>query len=573
MKPAGPRRPQYVIADLLLIIALCGLVLAVVRWLGRLTSAKNPVAEFLALELAFTAWLIARNTVRAKRAPTECEDCGRRFLPSRRQAGPPVCPQCRQRRLGPARLRKETVKGLAAILLCIALSSLGTGALLSDFVARRFDEHYWIALPLIALSTTLSLFYLLIFPFVLAAMASTLLRLLLMRSEPYVLSLARESAGKEGVRAEIGPITVWSYGAIDGVPMLTEQLETTRSRFEFLLGRRVEVRQRLRILCFEKRRAFEAFHARTFPVLGNLDGIYLPGRARTITVSAEVVRYRFAEPERTARSLFAYYFVESTKGFLPRPWVRLGLSSVLAGGPDAGELARLNRKMIASMSRGTLFDAALFRVKARTLMKWTRGLYSHESFKRFSQLQSQSRSVIEYLGGAPADDERRERFRSFFNDLRARGRDEEAFARHFGYGFEPLLEDWRKWVSAQGVGTYEAPPPHAEHALLEQVIPTIRDRRARVMDRIQAVRSMGQTGHALGADVLIDLLEDGDGIPKEEVVWALESISGMALGDDPDRWAAWWDHVPLAARDGRGRDGDQDRSSSAALPSAAPEGA
>jgi len=53
----------------------------------------------------------------------------------------------------------------------------------------------------------------------------------------------------------------------------------------------------------------------------------------------------------------------------------------------------------------------------------------------------------------------------------------------------------------------------------------------------------------LGADALIGLLRGDDAIPREEVVWALEAVSGMTYGDDQDRWAAWWKSLPTEIRE------------------------
>ena len=47
-----------------------------------------------------------------------------------------------------------------------------------------------------------------------------------------------------------------------------------------------------------------------------------------------------------------------------------------------------------------------------------------------------------------------------------------------------------------------------------------------------------------GADALIDILGKDDQIPAEEVVWSLESISGLSLGDDVKRWENWFVHLP-----------------------------
>ena len=64
-----------------------------------------------------------------------------------------------------------------------------------------------------------------------------------------------------------------------------------------------------------------------------------------------------------------------------------------------------------------------------------------------------------------------------------------------------------------------------------------------------AIRNIGSEGYILGADALIGLLQGDDAIPREEVVWALEAISGMAYGDDKDRWAAWRSELPAEIDD------------------------
>ena len=253
--------------------------------------------------------------------------------------------------------------------------------------------------------------------------------------------------------------------------MLREQMETSRRRFEALLGEVPEARPPLRILCFSKRGAFVAFHRQALTNLWNLDGLYAPGPARTITLSTEVVPYRLADPERTARSLFGFYFLEATKGFLPRPWLQQGIANALAGGGDGEELARLNRKMLAALSRGDSLDAALFHLKPGAVLKLVRGWYDHRNFRRFAQFNAQSWSLVEFLGGQAAPEERRGRFRAFIRDLKAKASDEEVFERHFGHGFGPLLDGWREWVLGQGIGSHEPPPPHIREALTERVIP------------------------------------------------------------------------------------------------------
>ena len=79
---------------------------------------------------------------------------------------------------------------------------------------------------------------------------------------------------------------------------------------------------------------------------------------------------------------------------------------------------------------------------------------------------------------------------------------------------------------------------------MERVIPIVQDRGTDRLERIQAIREMGKAGYVLGADALIEVLGKDDQIPAEEVVWSLESISGLALGNDANRWTDWLNHLP-----------------------------
>jgi hypothetical protein len=160
---------------------------------------------------------------------------------------------------------------------------------------------------------------------------------------------------------------------------------------------------------------------------------------------------------------------------------------------------------------------------------------------RYSQLVAQSWSVMEFLCSGK---ERLDRFRGFLKDRIKKGRIEEVFQQHFGYGFETVLERWRSWVLNCGIGTHEPPPPDIRNVLLDRVIPIVEDPGADQLERIQAIREMGRNGYVLGADALIEVLSKDDQIPAEEVVWSLESISGLALGDDVDRWTDWFNQLP-----------------------------
>ena len=198
--------------------------------------------------------------------------------------------------------------------------------------------------------------------------------------------------------------------------------------------------------------------------------------------------------------------------------------------------------MKVSLASNRAFTAGeLFQqVPARLLVKLLRSQVDHEAFARFTQQRGQSWSVFEYLAGSDAPPDRLGRFRSFLSDLKATGSQEAVFTHHFGHGFDALLEEWRAWVQHQSLGADSIPPPDIRTAILESVAPAIRDRGKNARDRIQAMRALGSAGYVLCADTLIDVLQEDDDRFTPTAIWALESISGLAWGNNADRWAEWW---------------------------------
>ena len=102
-------RPQYRLVDLLMVIALCGLVLGFVQWLTHLTRTSSIILPVFAFELGFFAWLAAWRRVRAMRHAFICEECGRRFVPVKKAERGTICPQCRQRAVNPGQADRKSV--------------------------------------------------------------------------------------------------------------------------------------------------------------------------------------------------------------------------------------------------------------------------------------------------------------------------------------------------------------------------------------------------------------------------------------------------------------------------------
>jgi hypothetical protein len=58
---------------------------------------------------------------------------------------------------------------------------------------------------------------------------------------------------------------------------------------------------------------------------------------------------------------------------------------------------------------------------------------------------------------------------------------------------------------------------------------------------------MGRAGYVVGAEALIELLREDGEIPRAEIIWSLEAISGLNHGHDIKRWTQWWDKLPQDA--------------------------
>ncbi len=534
----APRRPQFFLFDLVLWVALFGLLLSFARWTRQLNQGEHPtITPVVAFPIGIGVWVFVWTFVRGKRNARECQVCGRRFLPSGRGPNSSLCHQCRIASPGPAYSRREQTERWLVILCSTAILAAPIGLFLRYNPGGRFGQSPFIVVPLLALATIVGLSATLFVVLVVVIVVRDRLMLV----EKHALAFARKCSRQVGTVERCGPVTIWWCGPTDPAPMLMEQMATSRERFERLVDEPVESLPPVRVLVFERRSAFVAYHRNLIADMGQLDGVYLHRPARSIALATEVTRYRLHDQIRTIRVDFILYFLEAHKGFLPASWLQSGISSVLSNDPGSDPCRHLNRRMKVSLFKGTAMDAdELFALSSREYLRRLQGLDVHATFARHAQFMDQSWSLVEYLAGAKAPADRMGRFRSFVADLQASGSQEQVFERHFGHGFGALLEGWKGWVQEQGLGGDPLPPPVIHAALLERLIPAVRDRAKKAQDRVRAIRAMGYAGYALGADALIDLLREGNDRFREAANWALESISGQALGNDPDRWATWW---------------------------------
>jgi hypothetical protein len=524
--------PRFQISGFVKFTAIFGVMLALMHasGLGLLPGSTwqtlgLPTLMALALTLTF---------LRPRQRSPQCQACGRKYFPiaSGRQAG--LCPHCRNAAAPPAERRRRERLGLFLLAFLFFLLAL---VLVWPFAGFLEARQGWLAAP----ALTVGLFVGLLFLFCGGMIVRILAGSLSMRWPGRALKAARTCAGEPGRQVPLGPVSVHVFGPGDPTPMLQEEIAVCRSRFEAMTGEPLDPARPLRVLAFGRRAAFEGFCRRNLVLATNLDGMYLPWSLPTIVTTTEFPPYRLANPERVLRTLLTYFHLDATKTSRSTLWIQSGVAYLIACGGDADELARLNRKLLASLARGTEIGAAgLFHAHPRAWVRLLRNSQEFASFAKYTQFLMQAWSLVEYLAGREAPADRREQFRGFLRELKPGPDQEGIFTNHFGHGFEALLEKWRAWVRSHGGGIHRPAPDHVRQALLERLIPLVRDRSADPRQRTEAIRDMGRAGYVLGADALIEVLAGDDQVPAEEVLWALEAISGLALGDDARRWSEEW---------------------------------
>jgi hypothetical protein len=515
-------------------------------WMA-LVLIVSPLGMLVLLAL-FVVLFVARgtgfSTARSQAQP--CEKCG--SIGTRDEsAGPRICPRCRLRHLSGDELRKEQAKGAWIILALVTSIALVIGFVLPGAFGFPSGGNSWIA---VVLGTVAAMVGLCAALFV-ALVLFVLVRQFRLKSESYVLSLARKASGDAGEVVRSGLTMIWFSAPPDPAPALIEQMESIRGRIDSTFGTELGRQPPLRILCFAKRSGFEAFlgpfAASLRDWLRTQNGIYIRQPSRIVVLCGEASPVRVGDWEETARSLLCTYFLEFAPASSLPYWLQRGICGALSIEDD--RRARFNRKMLAALARGGTLGMELLTIDEKGLMKQIRRSMDLRSFAGADQTSTEAWSLFEFLCGKQAPATRLAQLRAFLGDNQSKSKPTETFARHFGFGFDSFSECWRVWVADQGARAFALPAPPIEDGLVNRVIPLIENRQAKRGDRVLAIRYIGADGHVLAADALIGLLRGDESISREEVVWALEAISGMAYGDDQDRWSAWWETLPIEIRE------------------------
>ncbi len=504
---------------------------------GRLAALLIALSS-AALCVLSIAWLFVSRSQKATAGGRVCDACGQPV--NANQPAPSICPNCRSRKLNLDEFKQQQSKSNRSLLLVTVIVAMLGVSCLCWFVPSMFRAGNWLGLLVVGSLSGSLLFY----AWKLARFLIQSRRLSGLLGEEETLAKARACAGEEGTIARTGETTIWYSGPDDPAPMLREELVAAHRRVESLLGETSIPDRPLRILCFHDRHALQKLYKTLLPHvdLSAHLGIFLQRPWNVMTLCTSPVLGRLEDPRSVAGSLYCVVLLEQSLGRLPVPWLHAGIAGALAVDRSRRTLIGLNRRMLTALADGIDWSEDMFITSATKLSKRLLRTNDPQSARKSEQFADQAWSIVEYLAGDQAPEPRKAAFRALLKDKRPPRRAEEAFFRHFGFGFGSLLDSWRQWVTDQGPGPDEPPTPDLRDALVKRVLPVIRDPLAPRGDRTQAIRNWKRAGTTFGADTLIDLLRNLGEINKEEIVWSLKAASAMPWGDDPDRWQAWWEN-------------------------------
>jgi predicted Zn-ribbon and HTH transcriptional regulator len=114
------RRPQFFLADLAAIIALCALGAAL--WVALPRRGSIGVI-YLGIAFVIFTW----STIRQRREGPACEECGRRFVLRMKIGKPLLCPQCGHSQRPRTRTGRALVIGSRCVLALLVLFVLLIG--------------------------------------------------------------------------------------------------------------------------------------------------------------------------------------------------------------------------------------------------------------------------------------------------------------------------------------------------------------------------------------------------------------------------------------------------------------
>lgn len=315
-----------------------------------------------------------------------------------------------------------------------------------------------------------------------------------------------------------------------------------------LFGQELQLDRKTMIACLDRQGDFDAYLMRHVPIAAIAPSVSNP---KSAIVCEETALRAMSEPiDSFAAGLALLLLIQHKRG-MPRGWVSTLCIQRMARRErtSAGLRAAIRRQRVLAIRRPEWDPRLIFaRSDKERAALWLAG----ERPDAWREVHAE----IDYLAirgemllGADAPAERREKVLQWLRKLRPKDDPLQTLARDVGLTLDDLIAEQRAWLAAQTGLPYD-PLPETKAAIAGAVhAPIIWDRSRTAAERALAVRQIGGGGCVAFVPLLLDELDMPQCDIRFDVIEALENLSGLALGDDPAAWQAWFDALPAETRD------------------------
>lgn len=306
-------------------------------------------------------------------------------------------------------------------------------------------------------------------------------------------------------------------------------------------------RRKIQVMGLESAADYDRLFGRQMPVAG----AFVPNqRPPLAAVCEELAVSHLQAPLDQFRSAIALLLVHQQVGGFLAAWPATTLSILLGRSSEYGHnLAASLRRMRVRLAREPGYDPKeLLDLSSNELGNLRLKSESAEGFYPTVEALDLYSTLAEFLRGEEADEARSAKVVAWLAQARPADDPRKTFEQHVGLSAENLLAEWRVWIMSRPL-IESLPPSPPKRVAISRVVNRLRlDQEATTAERSRMVRLLGHSGHIFGAGVLMELLADSACRFRGDVIWSLESISGLALGDDSTAWQSWWNEQAIAHR-------------------------
>jgi len=308
--------------------------------------------------------------------------------------------------------------------------------------------------------------------------------------------------------------------------MVRRSVARARATFARLLGREFDFSPGVNITSFAEFEKLRELLLQVGSGQARISSIYALRPMRRVLFCETEVRAQLLDPEAAIGNSLSYVLFDTKTARHAPAWLQQGVNHLVAFGDDASESHRLNRALRACLASESLIEPVMLRMRLKQLYPYWRQSNNYDAYRYNSQLGSFAASLVEFLTTAATAD-LQTGFVSLFRAAQQGAAHTELIERHLHRSEEQLLTEWRRWVESR---TCVAPTPttEIEETVLHKLAPLVIDPQAAYLDRLRAIRVLGERGYHLGVESLRTVVENPNDNAelKRAAIYSLRLIEG-----------------------------------------------